>query len=144
MPQLLDDNDANFDISETALSISANPLKSCIMYGNNLILFDDIHKSIGKCTPMQIAIYQRSLILYKAINSEVITHDIVSILTQMVCTSRQLKFEILRSFNSKIGLNTVANKLYPLNGKIDLDFLNFSFVQHKKIMKVQFLKYGKT
>ena len=134
----------NSQLKQSLLSISANALKSCMMYGNNLISFVDIHKNNAKCTPMQIAMYQSSLILYKALNSDELTHDIVSILTQMVCTSRQLKFEILRSFNTKIGLNTTANKLYPLNGKIGLDFLNLGFVQYKKIMKVQFLKYGKT
>ena len=134
----------NSQLKQSLLSISVNALKSCTMHDESLISFDDIHKRNSKCTPMQISMYQRSLILYKAINSEVFTHDTVSILTHMVCTSRQLKFEILRSFNSKIGLNTQANKLYPLNGKIGLDFLNMGFVQYKKIMKVLFLKYGKT
>ena len=88
--------------------------------------------------------YLRALILHKVLNADVITNKKVTVLNQMVCTRRQLKFEILRHFNSKIGLNTLANKLYPLNGKIGLEFLNLGFVQYKKIMKVQFLKYGKT
>ena len=62
----------------------------------------------------------------------------------MVCTSRQLKFELIKDYNTKIGLNIFANKFYPLNGLISLDCLNLEFVHFKKIMKIQFLKYGKT
>ena len=87
--------------------------------------------------------YQRALLLHKALNADAISFEVVNVFDQIVCTGRQIKFEILRNFNSKIGLNTLANKLYPLNGKMDLIFLDMGFVQYKKIMKVQFLKYGK-
>ena len=126
------------------MSISANALKSCSWLGHDLISFEEIHKINKKCTPNQIAMYQRSLSLHKALNTEPITFEIVTILNQMVCTRRQLKFEIIKDFNCKVGLNTTANKLYPLNGKIGLDFLNLKYVHFKKIMKIQFLKYGKT
>ena len=106
--------------------------------------FDELHKINGKRTPNQITMYQRSLSLYRALNANEITFETVTVLNQMVCTRRQLKFEIIRNFNSKIGLNTTADKLYPLNGKIGLDFLNLGCVHYKKIMKIQFLKYGKT
>ena len=41
-------------------------------------------------------------------------------------------------------MNTQANKLYHVTKMIGLDKLNLSFVHYKKIMKTQFLKYGKT
>ena len=65
-------------------------------------------------------------------------------LNQLVCSSRQLKFEILRNNAFKIGMNTVSNKFYHVNKLIGLDALNMRFVQFKKLMKTQFLKYGKT
>ena len=40
--------------------------------------------------------------------------------------------------------NTTANKLFYLNDQITLDSISYDFVHFKKIMKVQFLKYGKT
>ena len=63
---------------------------------------------------------------------------------QSVFTGRQITFEILRLNNNKIGMNTQANKLYHVTKMIGLDKLNLSFVHYKKIMKTQFLKYGKT
>ena len=53
-------------------------------------------------------------------------------------------FEILRENSSKIGMNTTANKLYCLTGKIGLKCLNLTFPHFKKLMKIQFLKSGAT
>ena len=44
----------------------------------------------------------------------------------------------------KRNLNTTANKLYCLSNKISLLVLNYSFVHYKKLMKIQFLKNGRT
>ena len=41
-------------------------------------------------------------------------------------------------------MNSGSIKFYHLNKLIGLDFLNLSFVHFKKLMKVQFLKYGNT
>ena len=41
-------------------------------------------------------------------------------------------------------MNTAANKFYHITKMIGLDKLNFGFVHYKKIMKMQFLKYGNT
>ena len=68
----------------------------------------------------------------------------VTIMDQIVCTGRQINFQIMRKFNTKIGLNTTANKLYPLNNQINLERFNMSFVHYKKLAKLQYLKNGKT
>ena len=60
----------------------------------------------------------------------------------MTGTVRQTNFEIVRDNNKKIGMNTTANKLYCLSGKVGLLALNLEFVHYKKLMKLQFLKYG--
>ena len=39
---------------------------------------------------------------------------------------------------------TTGNKFYHVNRLIGLDKLNLGFIHFKKIMKIQFLKYGKT
>ena len=90
--------------------------------------------------------YQMSLNLYKTLNNieNEPSFETVTVLDQMICTRRQLKFKLLRNYNSKIGLNTTANKLYHLNDLIGLDLLNLNFIHFKKIAKIQFLKYGKT
>ena len=58
--------------------------------------------------------------------------------------SRQTSFLIFQNNSTKIGMNTTANKFYQLTGKIALNSLGLPFVHFKKLMKTQFLKYGKT
>ena len=43
-----------------------------------------------------------------------------------ILTSRQSKFITLKSNRTKIGLNSLANRLYILNGNIPLDWLNLA------------------
>ena len=62
----------------------------------------------------------------------------------MTCTSRQINFEILRDNYTKIGMNTTANKFYCLSRKIGLNSQNTPLFTSKKMMKIQFLKNGKT
>ena len=99
-----------------------------------------------KCTPDQIMLYQIALRLHKLVNdhSNVLSFEHVTVMDQIICTRRQIKFQILRKFNHKIGLNTTANKFYHLNNLISPDSLNLNFVHYKKIMKIQFLKNGRT
>ena len=90
--------------------------------------------------------YQLSLQLHKSLSemSEKCTTEHTRILNNIVCTSRQLNFEILRDNTSKIGMNTFSNKFYHISKMISLNNLNLSFVHYKKIMKIQFLKNGRT
>ena len=62
----------------------------------------------------------------------------------MVITRRQVMFEIFKTNNFKIGMNSNENKFYNLNKLIVRDKLNWSFPRFKKHMKIQFLKFGKT
>ena len=91
-------------------------------------------------------LYQIALKLHKLLNEHdnVLSLEHVTVVDQIVCTSRQIKFQILRNFRTKIGMNTTAKKHYPINNMIGLDFLNLGFAHFKKLMKIQFLKYGKT
>ena len=89
-------------------------------------------------------LYQSSLKLHKMLNDPILTTETLYIIEQSVFTGRQINFEILRQNNTKIGMNTQANKFYHITKMIGLDKLNLSFVHYKKLMKIQFLKYGKT
>jgi hypothetical protein len=134
------------DMKQNLLSISANALRSCLMHGSLDISFDRLHKTHKKCTPTQIMYYQMALNLFKIVNNtdHELSFESLTILDQVICTRRQIKFQVQRNFTSKIGLNTTANKLYHLNNLIGLDLLNLTLVHFKKLMKLQFLKYGKT
>ena len=89
-------------------------------------------------------LYQIALNLHHVINStQPVTFEKITILDQMVCGRRQLKFEILRDFHGKIGMNTTANKLYHVTNIIGLDQLNLEFVHYKKLAKIQFSQIWK-
>ena len=113
---------------------------------NNEISFENVHRKCKKCTPEQIMMYHISLKLHKLLNENGsgITFEQVTVMDQIVCTRRQLRVQILRNNRSKIGMNTTANKLYYVNNLISFDLLNKGFVLYKKLMKIQFLKYGNT
>ena len=110
------------------------------------VSFDNLHKIHKKCTPNQIMNYQLALNLHKTLNHNEgdLTFKIITVLDQMVCTRRQIKFQIFRNSNCKIGFNTTANKFFYLNDKIGFELLNLTKVHFKKIAKIQFLKYGKS
>ena len=68
----------------------------------------------------------------------------VTLMEQIMCTSRQINFQIFKIHNTRVGLNTTENKLFLLNNLIGLDKLNMNFAHYKKLAKIQFLKYGNT
>ena len=126
------------------LSISACALRSCLMNFNSMISFEKIHEQNKKCTPAQIMAYQAALKLHKTLNFVLPNFEIVTVLDQMILSSRQTMFQILRNNSTKIGMNTTANKLYQITKMIPLSSLLFTFVHYKKLMKIIFLKCGKT
>ena len=114
------------------------------MHDNRKISYKRLHANAKKCTSMEIMLFQASLQLQKIFNQEVLSFESVTVLNQMTCNRRQTNFEILRDNNGKMGMNTTANKFYCLSGKISLLVINLDFVHYKKLMKIQFLKNGKT
>ena len=103
------------DMRQQLLSISANAIRSCIGHEGFDFSFDDLHKIHKKCTQKQIMLYKMSLKLHKLLNEHDydLTFEHVTLLDQIVCTRRQIKFQIYKNSKAKIGLNTTANKLFP-------------------------------
>ena len=128
---------------EGLLSISANALRSCMMSFNCNISFESIHRKCKKCTPSPIMYYQISLRLHRTLNEifESCTSEHAALLNNIVCTGRQLQFEVIISNRSKIGMNSIKNKFYQIPKLIGLDLINLSFVHFKKMMKIQFKKW---
>ena len=95
---------------------------------------------------MRIMMYQLSLNLYASLNENytVPSNQLVRLLDQIICTSRQKMIELRKGNKSKIGMNMNENKLYHLNKLILIDNLSWSFVCFKKQMKIQFLVFGNT
>ena len=134
------------NLKQALLSISANALRSCMMRNCSEISFVRIHTICRKCTPAQIMPYLSSIQLHKTVNEipESFTTEHVHLLDNIICTRRQLKFEIFRNNRTKIGMNCLSNKFYHISKQISLDSLNLGFVHFKKLMKIQFLKNGRT
>ena len=103
-------------------------------------------KKSKKCTLGQIMLYKTSLKLHKVYNAteNSLNTETIRLFEQLVCSRRQINFELYRDNALKIGMNTTANKFYHINKQIGLDTLNMNFVHFKKLMKLQFLKNGNT
>ena len=101
---------------------------------------------VKKSTPKQIMKYQIALSLHRLLNSmdEELSLDQVMVMDQAICTSRQLRFQVQRKFNQKVGMNIPINKFYYINDEIGFDMLNLSDVHYKRLCKFQYLKYGNT
>ena len=86
----------------------------------------------------KIMSYQQALNLHKKINEIYVscTTEHASLISNLVCTRRQLRFEIIRSNKCKIGMNALSNKFFHISKLISLDNLNYSFVHYKKVMKI--------
>ena len=138
--------DLNSVMKHDLLSISANGLRACMSVKTLDLSFERLHIINKKCTPAQVMLYQLSLSLYKIYNFECrdLDFETITVIDQMILTSRQINFSILRYNKRKIGLNTTANKLYHISNLVGLERLNLSFIHFKKLSKLQFLKYGKT
>ena len=108
--------------------------------------FVRIHSMCLKPTPSHYMSFQSALHLHKIFNDMFVlcTTEHASLHCNVTCTSRQLKFEIIRNNKSKTGMNTITNKFYHISKQVSFDSLNFGFVHFKKLMKIQFLNYGRT
>ena len=128
------------------LAISANGLRSSMSINTLDLSFENLHLLNKKCTPNQIMLYQLSMSLHKIYNIDSwhLNFETITVIDQMILSSRQVNFQILRNNRRKIGLNTTANKIYHLNNQIGLERLNLNFAHFKKLSKIQFLKYGNT
>ena len=127
------------------LSVSSYALRTCFANNAYDISFVNLHKHNKKCTPNQIMMYLLSLNLYASLskNFTVPSNQMVRLLDQIICTSRQTMFELRKANNTKIGKNMKENKFYPLNKLILMDNLSWSFARFKKQMKINFLTQSK-
>ena len=122
------------------LSTSAKAIKTCLRAGDcALMSFEDIHELSGRATPQQMMNYKMSLQLYRTINLQVPTQDWVSLNLNSINTTRQTKFSTNRTNRLKVGMNQLANRLYLINNKIELDWFNHSVDTFKIKCKKLFL-----
>ena len=136
LSQLLDHNS-----KQMLLSASAKALRLTMPFTNTLISFEDIHIKCEQSTPNQIAQYKNALELYKLFNSNESSKNWLDLTNQILINDRNSFFNCIRVNNYKIGLNTMVNKFYSLNGKIQLSLFNLPYHTYKRKCKIMFKPY---
>ena len=118
-------------LKQKLLSASALALRMCTKSNCDMISFVDLHKLNQRATPEKIMLYKHAILLHKLYNT--MNHDLEwqSLNFLQVLTSRQSNFITLKGNRLRVGLNALANRLYVLNGKIPLSWLNLSIDSFK-------------
>ena len=83
--------------------------------------------------------YKLALQLYRVVNNQVPVPDWVHLNLYNIQTRRQSTFATLKNNRLIVGMNTISNRFYHLNGKINLDWLNMSYDTYKIKCKNKFL-----
>ena len=134
-------NNLDNNSKQNLLSASAKALRLTRPLGTTVLSFEELHKVCKQSTPSQIALFKLSIELYKLFNSENVSMNYTRLANQIVVGRRQNFFMCFRQNNYKIGLNSLINKFYHLNGKISLDLFNLNLVGFKYRMKRMFKTY---
>ena len=108
-------------------------------YPDHMLSFVNIHKMNNRALPESFMTYKTAIQLYKLYNSNIYSKDWVDLNFNQILTSRQTTFMILKTNKSKVGLNTIPNRLSILNGLIPLLWLNNTLDTFKVKCKKMFL-----
>ena len=100
-------------------------------YPDPMISFTNIHVMNQRATPESMLLYRLSIQHFKLYNTKDHSFEWVSLNWNQILTSRQSKFEILKTNVKKVGLNFLVNRLSALNRKIQLDWLGGSLDSFK-------------
>ena len=108
-------------------------------YPDNMISFENIHRMNNRAMPDSIMTYKTAIQLHKLYNTTSQSLDWISLNFDQILTTRQTTFQIIKSNNTKVGLNILNNRLAILNGKIPLNWLSVSLDTFKVHCKKLFL-----
>ena len=118
-------------LKQKLLGASAKALKTCVSRFNMNMSFENIHILCERATPEQIMKYKMALSLFKLYNTDYNSLEFTLQNFNQVFTSRQMTFKTLKSNRTKIGLNSLANRLHHINSKVPFEWLNNSFETFK-------------
>ena len=127
------------NLKSKILSSSAKAIKMCVKYCTNNLSFIRIHEAYNRATPENFLIYKHAIMLHKLYNSNTYTNEWVQLNYNQILTSRQINFISSKSNRTRVGLNALANRLYVLNNKIPLSWLNMSISTFKVHCKKKLL-----
>ena len=114
-------------------------IKTCMYYPDSFNSFNKIHTMNNRALPDSFMHYKTAIQLYKLYNSNEQSLDWMCLNFNQILTTRQTKFMILKTNKTKVGLNTIANRLSILNSLIPLSWLGDSLNTLKVKIKKLFL-----
>ena len=130
----------NPQIKQQRLSASANALKLAQRHPNPMESFKDIHYHMKRATPEDLLSFKHAILLHKLFNDQSPTIEWVDLNFNQTFTSRQTKFNSIKTNNYEIDNSILSNRLSVLNNKIDLNDLNLSLnnfkIKYKSLMLV--------
>ena len=130
----------NNNLRQKLLSSSAKAIKVCMKFNDPMISFVRLHEMAGRATPENLLFYKHALALFKLFNGPYHSIEFASLNVNLVLTPRQSQFQIMKTHRLKIGANALSNRLYVINGKIPLDWLNLTLDSFKINCKKLFLQ----
>ena len=119
------------ELNQMLLSASAKALKITQKNPNAMESYVNVHKSCERALPNQLLEYKHAILLHNVYNNQIPKDDWVDLNFNQILTSRQTKFQTLKSNNFKVGNNKLISRLAALNGKITLSDLNLSLESFK-------------
>ena len=129
------------NLKQKLLSVSAKAIKISMYYPDPMISFDEIHAMNNRALPGSLLQYKLAIQLFKLYNTNTHSMEWVELNLNQILTSRQTTFSVLKTNNTKVGLNILVNRLSVLNGKIPLKWLNGSMESFKVKCKNLLLKW---
>ena len=100
------------------LRASTKAWKFCNKLADNTMSFETLHKISNRATPCKMLKYKLALCLFKLYNLEFNLIKFCLLNYNQILTSRQRNFITLKSNKTKVGLNSLTNRLYSINGLI--------------------------
>ncbi len=129
------------NLRHSLFTASANALKICHHYPNELISYYNYHKMSDRATPEMMCNYKLALSLYKTMNNQFPETEWTHLNFNQILTSRQSMFATKRADKSRVGINCLTNRFVHLNNKIPLEWFNKTFNNYKIACKSKFLKF---
>ena len=126
-------------LKQKLLSAWAKALKICMKYVDPMTSFDNIHIMCKRATPNQMMKYKLALCLLKLYNCNFNLIEFSSLNFNQIFTSGQTTFKIVKSKRTRIGMNSLTNRLHYIDDIIPLQWLNLSIGSFKVKCKKLFL-----
>ena len=121
------------------LSASAKALRACSTVSDYYQSFASIHSDCNRATPEMLMKYKLALCLFKLYNLTFNSIEFMQLNFNQILTGHQTCFKIQKHNKYKVGLNALSNRLYYINNKIPLEWLNSPISTYKVKCKQMFL-----